>query len=666
MKSFTMASYLLEKDPVRINILRRGDSLLSVTTPYSFGDMEAQKNGIIVSLNHVQLDLVQQDARLSFRWSGPQVVNRIQLKGRWFGLGELVNQPWDLSEVMLPLSEFLTSDAGATGYSNLMAPVFYQEDGVLLIVRSHFKLGINQPPTPPGYLEDFVFGDVIPFDQRPVFDTRHQGDGWLTLVGDDLAFDLFVAEDLVDAHRILVEQVGHPRSTPPLELFGKPVWTTWAQYKDQIDQDKILEFARQIRDHGYPYQVLEIDDRWQVQYGDLTFDPQRFPDPKRMIDELHTAGFKVTAWVIPFIHPHASAAQEAVRRGYLIRKPDGSPYPVRWWQGLGYLLDTTNPAAMEWYRRRLNHLQEETGLDGFKFDGGEAMFVPPDAVLHLPGSSRNQYSHAYVEWVGRHFSMCEVRTGWQNQTSPLFFRLWDLWSGWGRDNGLRAIIPAMLQLSLAGYPFTFPDMIGGNGYFTIPKNPLVRSIITRGIIPMMERRKRDQNADQLAVLNASDVPEFIQKKAMFGWPTAELMIRWTQLNALLPVMQFSIMPWQFGEPCTSICRKYSQLHLEFTPLFESLAEQAAQTGEPIVRPVFWLAPDDALALDCQDEFLIGDHLLVAPVVEKGARSRDIFLPPGVWRDHWTEEQFTGPCVLQAYPAPLEKLPFFHLMKERTS
>ncbi len=659
MKSFTMVSYLLEKEPVRINILRSGGSLLSVTTSYTFGNMEARKNGITLNSDKVQLTLVQEAAKLSFRWSGPQVENRIPLKGRWYGLGELVNQPWDLSEILLPLSEFLTSDAGGTGYSNLMSPVFYQEDGVLLIVRSHFKLGINQPPSVPAHLDDFVFGDVIPFDQRPVFDTRQQGDGCLTLVGDDLAFDLFVAEDLVDAHRILVEQAGHPRTTPPLELFGRPVWTTWAQYKDQIDQKKVLAFARQIRDNGYPYQVLEIDDRWQVQYGDLIFDPQRFPDPRGMIEELHAMGFKVTAWVIPFVHPRAEITPEAVRRGYMVRQTDGSPYPVRWWQGLGYLLDTTNPAAMEWYRRRLNHLQEATGLDGFKFDGGEAMFVPPDAVLHQPGTSRNHYSQAYVEWVGRYFSMCEVRTGWQNQTSPLLFRLWDLWSAWGRDNGLRAIIPATLQLSLTGYPFTFPDMIGGNGYFTIPRNRLVRSLITRGIIPLMERRKKNQNADQLAVLNASDVPEFIQTKAMFGWPTAELMIRWTQLNALLPVMQFSITPWQFGENCSSICREYAQLHLEFTPLFESLAEQAAKTGEPMVRPLFWLAPDDPLALDCQDQFLIGNELLVAPVVEKGARARDIYLPPGVWRDHWTGEQFTGPTVLGAFPAPLEKLPFFH-------
>jgi alpha-glucosidase (family GH31 glycosyl hydrolase) len=146
---------------------------------------------------------------------------------------------------------------------------------------------------------------------------------------------------------------------------------------------------------------------------------------------------------------------------------------------------------------------------------------------------------------------------------------------------------------------------------------------------------------------------------MFGWPTAELMIRWTQLNALMPVMQFSITPWQFGEECAELCLRYTKLHLEFTPLFEQLAKAAAASGEPLVRPVFFLAPDDPAALDCDQQFLLGDDLLAAPVVEKGARKRDIYFPPGVWRNHWTDDIYEGPQTLQDFPAPLDMLPLFH-------
>jgi alpha-glucosidase (family GH31 glycosyl hydrolase) len=127
----------------------------------------------------------------------------------------------------------------------------------------------------------------------------------------------------------------------------------------------------------------------------------------------------------------------------------------------------------------------------------------------------------------------------------------------------------------------------------------------------------------------------------------------------MPVMQFSITPWQFGEECADVCRHYTELHLEFTPLFHQLAEQAARDGSPIVRPVFFLAPNDPDALACGDQFLVGDDLLVAPVVEKGARKRDIYLPPGEWQDHWSGQTCAGPQTLEDFPAPLEILPIFH-------
>lgn len=659
MEQIFSTSYLLDKDPVRFTFLREEDRVLSVSTDDRFSNMQARPNGVEIAFEGRTLILDQKGRCFSFRWQGEDVEVRIPLDGPWFGIGELVNQPWDLSEVMLQLTEFLTADAGATGYSNLMAPVFISGRGALLIVRSPFKAGINQPPEKMDEIPDYVFGEQIPFDQRPKFDRQGEGDGYLTIAGADLTFDLFILDDAVAAHRQLVEEVGHPNHTPPLELFGAPVWTTWAQFKGRINQEVVLDFADQIINNKFPHSILEIDDRWQTAYGDLEFDPQRFPNPRDMIDTLHEKGFKVTAWVIPFLHPRSQAGLEGAEKGYLVKDTAGEPYLVRWWQGRGYLLDSTNPAAMDWFGRRLRKLQDETGLDGFKFDGGEAMYVPKDAVLDNPGEWRNQYSHAYVEWVGRNFSMCEVRTGWQNQTAPILFRLWDLWSTWGADNGLGAIIPATLQLSLTGYPFTFPDMIGGNGYFTFPKNKLLLNTLNNVIIPMMERRKQESAGDEDVGVHAEDVPEWIAKRPMFGWSTAEMMIRWTQLNALMPVMQFSITPWQFGDECADICRQYTELHLEFTPLFQQLAQQTARDGSPIVRPVFFLAPNDPDALACGDQFLLGDDLLVAPVVEKGARKRDIYLPPGIWKDHWNGQTYTGPQIMKDYATPLEILPIFY-------
>jgi alpha-glucosidase (family GH31 glycosyl hydrolase) len=139
---------------------------------------------------------------------------------------------------------------------------------------------------------------------------------------------------------------------------------------------------------------------------------------------------------------------------------------------------------------------------------------------------------------------------------------------------------------------------------------------------------------------------------------AEMMIRWVQLNALLPAMQFSLPPWEYGEESAAICRKYAKLHAEYAPKILEIAKQATENGHPIIRPVFWRASSDERALTCDDECLLGNNILVAPVVSPNVRKRDIYLPPGAWQDHWTEEVFSGSCVLKDYPAPLEKLLFF--------
>jgi alpha-glucosidase (family GH31 glycosyl hydrolase) len=357
--------------------------------------------------------------------------------------------------------------------------------------------------------------------------------------------------------------------------------------------------------------VLEIDDRWQIYYGDLGFDPKRFPNPRQMIDELHAKSFKVTAWVIPFLQPESQAFADGAKNGWLVRTPDGSPYLVEWWQGRGGLLDVTNSSALEWFFERLTSLQLESGLDGFKFDAGEACFLPSDAVTHQK-IHPNEYTQIYVGAVAKHYRLTEVRSGWKNQRTPIFFRQWDKTTSWGLDNGLHSVLTGILALGMAGYPFILPDMVGGNEY--------------------------EEKAD------------------------SEMMIRWTQLNALLPAMQFSLAPWEYGEASAELCRRYAKLHTEYASKILEIAKTAIEYGYPIIRPVFWLDANSENALNCDDEFLLGDELLVAPVLFHGMRQRDIYLPPGTWQDHWTKEVFTGSILLRDYPAPLDILPFFKRME----
>jgi hypothetical protein len=654
----SVKGYNIERDPLRIIFLRGSDEILSLSTSYKVINVQEDKSHLKVTCDQAILYISSEGNCHTLRWEGKNVKVGFFMEGYWYGLGELVHKRLLLNELMLPLSEMITSDLGITGLSSLVTPAWMNDNGVLLLARTPIQIGINQPPKHLLIGRDHFLGDEVPFRYLPRIDPGGQGDKHFTLMGDNMSLAVQLEDDVITAHEALVNEVGFPKKAPPVSLYSAPVWTTWAHYKNNIHQARVLDFAREIRTNGFPYHMLEIDDRWQNQYGDLEFDRERFPDARGMVKELHEMGFKVTAWVIPFIHKRATAAQEAITEAYVVRRKDGSPYLVKWWNGQAYLLDVTNPKALNWFGERLSRLQDRVGLDGYKFDGGEASFLPPDAVLHNPIESRNEYSHRYVRWVANYFPFCEVRTGWFNQTDQVLFRLWDLWSTWTHADGLRAIIPAILSLSLTGYPFTFPDMIGGNGYFTFPENRFFKFIISKIIVPIMEKKKRSSSEDADASINVSDVPGFIQRMPFFGWPTAELMIRWTQLNALMPVMQFSIKPWEFGERCAEICRRYAELHREFTPLFEKLAGEATRTGMPVIRPVFWLAPHDKRALTCDDQFLVGDGLLVAPVVHKGKRERDIYLPPGTWQDYWSDEVFEGQSVLEKYPAPLDRLPIF--------
>jgi myogenesis-regulating glycosidase len=527
----------------------------------------------------------------------------------WFGYGEMLNQRIKLNEIMLPLDRFLTYDNGPSGQSSILAPVFYSSSGVLMEIPTLDRIGINQPPT--GYPRyTWSFGDEKgPFEHRP-FDDDGSGDGEITAVVHPGEIRIQVSNSLSQTVKSYLTALPHPESFPPERLFELPTWTTWARYKTDVSQSVVLQFADEIQSHEYPYGVMEIDDRWQTRYGDIEFDPTRFPDPHRMIEELHTRGFKVTCWVIPFLDPESKAGMDGAQLDYLIKDQSGNSYQVPWWQGRGYLLDVSNPEALDWFKTRLIQLQNEIGLDGYKFDAGEACFLPADAVSRevMPG---NEYTQRYIDFIGKNFSLTEVRSGWNNQNAPIFFRQWDKWSTWGADNGLKSVLTGILALGIVGYPFVLPDMVGGNSY------------------------------DQV--------------------PDSELMIRWAELNALLPAMQFSLAPWDFGEECSRICKKYAQLHKTFASEFISLAREAASTGLPIIRPIWWNIPEDENALNCKDEFLLGEKYLVAPILKRGARARTVYLPAGDWEDFWTRERLQGERYSEV-DAALDQLPVFCKIK----
>jgi alpha-glucosidase len=149
-----------------------------------------------------------------------------------------------------------------------------------------------------------------------------------------------------------------------------------------------------------------------------------------------------------------------------------------------------------------------------------------------------------------------------------------------------------------------------------------------------------------------------------GVPDAELFTRWFQLATFLPFFRGHAAvgtprrePWSFGEPHTSIHRAFLNLRYRLLPYLYTLAWQSSQHGHPWVRPMFWDFPDESALADVDDQFMLGEALLVAPIFEAGAQVRELILPPGNWYSLWDGEPLSGPGKV-SIPAPIEQIPAF--------
>lgn len=424
----------------------------------------------------------------------------------------------------------------------------------------------------------------------------------------ELRYDILLASDVRAILQRIVKEIGYPAKTPPADYFRMPIYTTWVEHKVGVSQQKVLEYANSIHKNNLPCGVIEIDDRWEAHYGDMQFDAQKFPDPKGMVAELHKLGYKVTLWVHPFVNPDSQTFQQHHRDGLLMRDRSGEAMLTRWWNGAAGIWDVTNPQAVAEFRRRLQGLQTQYGFDGFKFDGADVNFMGVDAVP-FRNITNAQYADIYNAEATAHFTYNETRVGLYSQPLGIVQRLIDKHSVWTNQNGLLSLIPEAILSSTRGFQYLMPDMVGGNQY----DNDLIDK---------------------------------------------ELMIRWSQASALMPLLQFSWGPWHFDQETVDRARAASDLHIKFSPYIFELAINARTTGEPILAPLWYHAPKDANTYPIVDEYMIGKDVVVAPVLIEGATSRSIYLPAGDWRDYNTGQPAKGESWIKNYSAPLDKLPLF--------
>ena len=170
---------------------------------------------------------------------------------------------------------------------------------------------------------------------------------------------------------------------------------------------------------------------------------------------------------------------------------------------------------------------------------------------------------------------------------------------------------------------------------------------------------------QLCNLGLSGMPFAGTDLGGFGSDTTpELLMRWVQTACFSPLFRnHSALgtrpqePWRFGPEVLDIYRRYVKLRYRWLPYFYDLFWEAERTGAPILRPLVFHYPDDRTARTCNDEFMVGSRVLVAPVVQPGVRQRLVYLPEGEWYDYWTREKLTGPVSI-IRDAPLDLCPIY--------
>jgi alpha-glucosidase (family GH31 glycosyl hydrolase) len=405
--------------------------------------------------------------------------------------------------------------------------------------------------------------------------------------------------------------------TPDPVLFTRPQFNTWIELTYNQNQRDVLAYAHAIVANGFQPGVLMIDEGWFEGYGVWDFHRGRFPDPKAMMDELHALGFKVMLWVCPYIQPDgqqfAAMLHDPGRVVWLRSAKDpGLPAIMQWWDGFSAVTDVTSPEGRAWLTGQLRRLVDIYGVDGFKLDGGDAeLFADSSmltgAVAHDSTATPNDQTEEFAR-IGLDFPLNEYRATWKMGGQPLAQRLRDKEHTW---EDLRKLVPGIVNESLMGYPFSCPDMIGGGEYLSF---------------------------ENLAAVDQ------------------ELIVRAAELQALMPMMQFSVAPWRvLSAENLAITVRMAALHAGHGAEILSLARASAASGEPILRPLEYAYPHMGYE-GVSDEFLLGPDILVAPVVERGARRRRLAVPPGRWAGD-DGSAVTGPTSIEI-AAPLERLPWY--------
>jgi alpha-D-xyloside xylohydrolase len=515
----------------------------------------------------------------------------------------------------------------------------------------------------PFFVSSRGYGLWLKTDRQAVFDlAAEKADQWAVIGeadGDDsvLQLQFFMQNFQKEIVQAFVKETGMPK-LPPDWVFG-----LWMSSNDWNSQAEVLRQLKLAQEHEIPATVLVIE-AWSdeinfyiwndAQYElkpsseamslkDYTFpEDARWTDPKAMIDTLHEAGVRLVLWQNPAIKQarddehlddtlNQQDQQYLIEKGYVVKKADGNPHRVEGhmpWFGDSLVFDFTNPDAVDWWFSRRDYLVKEMGVDGFKTDGGEHIWDLEtrfhngmnghQGINRYPVDYEEAYRMFMEKYRGDDFVLFS-RAGYTGaQVNPCH------WAGDENSTfeAFRATINAMLNIGISGVPFFGWDIAGFAG-------PL---------------------------------------------PTSELYLRAAAFSVFCPIMQYHSdvnfrrtpsrdrTPWNMQEQSgdkdvISTFRWFTNVRMNLLPYILGEARKSSQNGLPMTRALPLEFPADTRCKAYPYEYLFGDGLLIAPVVEEGVENWQVYLPEGNWLDFWTGKRYEGQQTI-SMDVPRNGIPVF--------
>lgn len=394
-----------------------------------------------------------------------------------------------------------------------------------------------------------------------------------------------------------------------------------------VYQEDIEEIANGMRDNDIPCDSIHFDIDYMEGYRVFTWNNARYHgDPDGYLKTLAERGFKPIVIVDPGVKKDEDyyVYQKGVEKEYFAKTPEGEIYVNEVWPGESVYPDFGKEEVRKWWGQNHKFLLDK-GVRGIWNDMNEpASFngpLPDDVVF---SDEDKPSTHAKMHNVYGHLMAKATYEGLKEIdgkrpfviTRACYAGSQKYTSAWTGDNHsmwahLQMAIPQLCNLGMSGMPFVGTD-VGGFGSDT----------------------------------------------------TAELLCRWVQVGCFSPFFRnHSAMgtrrqePWKFNDEVLKVYRKYIKLRYKLLPYIYDLFFKGEKTGEPIMRPLVYHYEKDEAAKSCNDQFMLGESILVAPVVMQGIAKRMVYLPQGEWYDYWTKEKLVGPTWI-VKDAPIDVCPMY--------